>query len=63
MKDGFIKVAAITPKLRVADVQYNIGEIKKWIKEAEVRVAEHWYNNMSEERPELAIFNLLMKIY
>ena len=35
MKDGFIKVAAITPNLRVADVQYNIGEIKKWIKEAE----------------------------
>ena len=34
MKDGFIKVAAITPKLRVADVQYNIGEIRKWIKEA-----------------------------
>ena len=40
MKDGFIKVAAITPKLRVADVQYNIGEIKKWIKEAEKESAK-----------------------
>ena len=40
MKDGFIKVAAITPNLRVADVQYNIGEIKKWIKEAEKESAK-----------------------
>ena len=40
MKDGFIKVAAITPKLRVADVQYNIGEIRKWIKEAEKESAK-----------------------
>ena len=41
----------------------DILQAQKWIKEAEMRVAEHWYNNMSEERPELAIFNLLMKIY
>ncbi len=27
MKDGFIKVAAITPKVRVADVEYNVKEI------------------------------------
>ena len=23
MKDGFIKVAAVTPKIRVADVRFN----------------------------------------
>ncbi|MBQ2723876.1 MAG: NAD(+) synthase [Clostridia bacterium] len=27
MKDGFIKVASISPKVKVADVSYNVGEI------------------------------------
>ena len=31
MKDGFIKVAAVTPKVKVADVDYNCQEICQWI--------------------------------
>ncbi len=34
MKDGFIKVAAATPKIRVADVQFNSDNIIKDIKRA-----------------------------
>lgn len=34
MKDGFIKVAAITPNVKVADVDYNCQEIVKKIEEA-----------------------------
>ncbi|MBR6452705.1 MAG: NAD(+) synthase [Lachnospiraceae bacterium] len=34
MKDGFIKVAAVTPQVKVADVDYNTGEIIKLTKEA-----------------------------
>ncbi|MDE6580525.1 MAG: NAD(+) synthase, partial [Ruminiclostridium sp.] len=34
MKDGFIKAAASTPKIRVADVQFNSGNIIKDIKKA-----------------------------
>lgn len=34
MKDGFIKVAAITPEVRVADVEFNLGEIKRHMKQA-----------------------------
>ena len=34
MRDGFIKVAAGTPKIRVADCQYNAGQIIALIKEA-----------------------------
>ena len=33
MKDGFIRVAAATPDLRVADVAYNREQIKKQIEE------------------------------
>ena len=33
MKDGFIKVAAATPKIKVADPVYNTDEIIKIIKE------------------------------
>ena len=29
MKDGFIKVACITPKVRVADVTYNVKQIQE----------------------------------
>lgn len=31
---GFVKVGAATPKLKVADIEYNISEIEKLIKEA-----------------------------
>ena len=34
MKDGFIKVATMTPDLRVADIAYNGGEIIKGIEKA-----------------------------
>lgn len=34
MKDGFIKAAAATPELRVADVKFNTEESIKCIKEA-----------------------------
>ena len=34
MKDGFVKVATMTPDLRVADVAYNVGEIIKGIEKA-----------------------------
>ena len=35
MKDGFIKVAAATPKIKVADPAYNTEEILKIIDETE----------------------------
>ena len=35
MRHGFVKVAAVTPDIRVADVRYNCEEICKKIKEAE----------------------------
>ena len=35
MKQGFIKVAAVTPDIRVADVWYNCEEICRRMKEAE----------------------------
>ena len=34
MKDGFIKVATMTPDLRVADIAYNVGEVIKGIEKA-----------------------------
>ena len=34
MKDGFIKVAAATPKIKVADVQFNSDNIIQDIKKA-----------------------------
>ncbi len=37
MKDGFIKVAAATPKLKVADPAYNAGEIVKLTEQAAAR--------------------------
>ena len=37
MKDGFVKVAAGTPKIRVADCGYNAGQIIALIKEAAER--------------------------
>ncbi len=37
MRDGFVKVAAGTPKIRVADCGYNAGQIIKLMKEAAAR--------------------------
>jgi len=37
MRDGFIKVAAGTPKVRVADCAYNAGQIIELIKQAAAR--------------------------
>lgn len=34
MKDGFIKAAAVTPKLRVADPEYNVSELMQCYDEA-----------------------------
>ena len=34
MIDGYLKVAAITPNVRVADVEFNCNEICKCIEEA-----------------------------
>ena len=44
MKQGFIKVAAVTVDIRVADVWHNCKEICKRMKEAEkagAKIAEH----------------------
>ncbi len=40
MKHGFVKVAAVTPKIKVADPHYNAGEICKGIEEAAERGAK-----------------------
>ena len=34
MRDGFVKVAAGTPKIRMADCDYNAGQITALMKEA-----------------------------
>ena len=34
MRDGFVKVAAGTPKIRVADCDYNAGQIIALVREA-----------------------------
>ena len=36
MKDGFIKVAAVTPKVKVADTAYNGERIREYMKKASV---------------------------
>ena len=40
MKDGFIKVAAGTPDIKVADCEYNCGEITSLIDNAHNRGAK-----------------------
>ena len=40
MRDGFIKVAAVTPQIRVADVAYNTGEVIRLLQEAAAGGAE-----------------------
>lgn len=44
MKDGFIKVAAATPKIKVADPAYNTEEILKIIDETEKKEQVFWYS-------------------
>ena len=34
MKHGFVKVAAVSPRIRLADVDYNMEVIKKYADEA-----------------------------
>lgn len=34
MRDGFIKLAAVTPEVKVADIAFNLAEIKRRIREA-----------------------------
>ncbi|MDO5382996.1 MAG: NAD(+) synthase [Eubacteriales bacterium] len=34
MKDGYVRVASITPKIRVADCEYNTAQIKEGMKKA-----------------------------
>ena len=40
MRDGFIKIAAATPDLHVADCEYNVSEIVKQAKEAAAKGAK-----------------------
>ena len=40
MRDGFIKIAAATPDLHVADCAYNAAEIVKLAKEAAAKGAK-----------------------
>lgn len=34
MRDGYVKVAAVTPELKVADIEFNISKICSYIDEA-----------------------------
>lgn len=43
MKDGFIRVAASTPEVKVADVEYNREQICCRIIEGRERGAKSWY--------------------
>ena len=40
MRDGFVKVAAVTPDIRVADVAYNTQNICKMIDETVAKGAK-----------------------
>ena len=52
MKDGFLKIACVTPPLRVADCTYNADQIIAKAKEAAQAGAklaafpELWYNHL-----------------
>ena len=43
MRQGFIKVAALTPKVKVADTTYNREQICMLIDEAQEKVPKYWY--------------------
>lgn len=47
MKDGYIKVAAVTPQVTVADVKENTREILKVIREAAAQKAKLLYYRSS----------------
>ena len=40
MRDGWIKAAAASPKIRVADCRYNAGQIQKAMQQAEEQGAQ-----------------------
>ena len=51
MIDGYLKVAAITPNVRVADVEFNCNEICKCIDEAAFltdRKSDRWPFRLEE---------------
>ena len=57
MKHGFVKVAAVTPNIRVADVWYNCEEICSQMKMAEAEGAKIIVF------PELCITDIPVEIY
>ena len=52
MRDGFIKIAAATPDLHVADCEYNAAEIVKQAKQAAAVAAERKSQIGSGDRSE-----------
>ena len=44
MQDGYLKVATITPMVRVADVEFNTKEICNCIDEALAKRLSYWYS-------------------
>ena len=58
MKDGFIKVSAATPKIKVADPAYNTEEILKIIDETEKNGAKMCIRDRSE-----AVTNCIVHAY
>ena len=52
MKDGFIKVAAVTPKIRVADTTYN-GELIRELMEETVEKGDS--DTVRDERTRLSV--------
>ena len=55
MRDGFIQVAALTPAVRVADVDYNVMACAQAVREACPRVGEAGAGAQVAVLPELAI--------
>ncbi len=55
MRDGFIQVAALTPAVRVADVDYNVMACVQAVREACPRVGEPGSGAQVAVLPELAI--------
>ena len=53
MKDGFIKVAAASPQLKVADCEYNGEQILEMVKEAGIGIA---VNNSYDDLKNVATY-------
>lgn len=43
IRDGFIRVAASTPEVKVADVEYNREQVCEQIEEGRKRALRLWY--------------------